>query len=108
MKQILNTKGANLASQSMVEQRDRKQVLICNGNDDPFVSKEEVLSCKSLLESDYECSVEILEFESTKHGFTNPAQDFNPSESFAFNQIATIESWRRTINLLKETLYVTT
>lgn len=82
------------------------QVLICNGNQDPFVPQDDIKKAKRLLESQG-CEVNILNFDGVKHGFTNPAQDFNPSDAFAFNEQAAEDSWTLTIQLLRNTLSLT-
>eukprot|EP00547_Thalassionema_nitzschioides_P018472 CAMPEP_0194237694 /NCGR_PEP_ID=MMETSP0158-20130606/4623_1 /TAXON_ID=33649 /ORGANISM="Thalassionema nitzschioides, Strain L26-B" /LENGTH=394 /DNA_ID=CAMNT_0038971777 /DNA_START=224 /DNA_END=1411 /DNA_ORIENTATION=+ len=80
------------------------QVLICNGVDDPFVQQKHVENAKQLLERKGGCHVRVLNFDKVKHGFSNPAQDFNPSDAFAFNEDAATKSWDAAIQLLKETL----
>lgn len=79
-----------------------KNVLICNGMDDPFVGKDDLQKAKILLEKEG-CNVNVLNFDNVQHGFTNPAQDFNPSESFAYNEDAAKLSWDSAIQLLRDT-----
>ncbi len=79
----------------------KTKVLICNGKSDPFVHENDINKAKSLLEMKG-CDVEILNFEGVKHGFTNPAQDYNPSDAFAFNKNAANASWEATIQILKQ------
>jgi dienelactone hydrolase len=83
---------------------DRTRVLICNGEQDPFVSQQEVEVAKKILESSQGCIVHIMNFNGVKHGFTNPAQDFNPSDEFAYDENAANLSWEATLNLLRETI----
>lgn len=78
------------------------KVLICNGKNDPFVDQDDVQKAKLLLEMEG-CDVKILNFEYVRHGFTNPAQDFNPLEAFAYNEVAAKISWDSSIQLLNET-----
>ncbi len=80
-----------------------KSVLICNGLSDPFVSNDSLQFGKSVFERNY-WNVEVLNFDNVKHGFTNPAQDFNPSENFAFDKYAADCSWEATRMLLKRQL----
>lgn len=82
---------------------NRTQVLICNGKMDPFVQENDIEKAKNLLEIKG-CDVTILNFDGVKHGFTNPAQDYNPSDAFAFNDHAAKTSWDSTIQLLRQTL----
>ena len=81
-----------------------KRVLICNGASDPFVSDSDLEASRKTFEYNG-WKVEILNLEGVKHGFTNPAQDCNPSESFAYNDDAAKISWSSTIDLLKEVMF---
>lgn len=81
----------------------KSHVLVCNGKSDPFVSQESVEMCKAIMEN-HSCKVEVLNLENVRHGFSNPAQDFNPSESFAFDQNAANLSWKRMRELLQKQL----
>lgn len=79
-------------------------VLICNGKQDPFVPQDDMKKAKMLLQSQG-CEVNILNFDGVRHGFTNPAQDYNPSDSFAFNEEAAAEeAWTPTMQMLRESL----
>lgn len=82
---------------------NRPSCLICNGKDDPFVKREDLEKCKRIFESNG-WQWKLLENERTRHGFTNPAQDLNPNEAFAFNEEAAASSWEAVCNLLKEKL----
>lgn len=79
------------------------RVLIFNGEEDPFVPQNDVNMANKILESQG-CDVNIMNFDSVRHGFTNPAQDYNPSDAFSYDEDAANSSWESTINLLRETL----
>lgn len=79
------------------------KVLLCNGADDPFVSDSDLEACtKSFAKNGVDWR--LISYENARHGFTNPAQDLNPSEAFGFHEKAAMESWNEGIELLKETL----
>ena len=82
---------------------DRPSCLVCNGSDDPFVNEKDLSNCKQIFESNG-WEWKLLEYEGTCHGFTNPAQDLNPSEAFAFNKDSAESSWLEAMVLLKEKL----
>ena len=82
-----------------------KGALICNGLCDPFISKESFDSGVETLQANF-WEVEVLQFESVKHGFTNPAQDLNPNDSFAFDKEAATNSWKKSIELIKKYLVI--
>eukprot|EP00551_Chaetoceros_affinis_P011174 CAMPEP_0203668976 /NCGR_PEP_ID=MMETSP0090-20130426/5458_1 /ASSEMBLY_ACC=CAM_ASM_001088 /TAXON_ID=426623 /ORGANISM="Chaetoceros affinis, Strain CCMP159" /LENGTH=409 /DNA_ID=CAMNT_0050533539 /DNA_START=140 /DNA_END=1369 /DNA_ORIENTATION=+ len=78
-------------------------VLICNGKSDPFVSRKNLEIGKKTFEG-HSWNINILDFEDVKHGFTNPAQDYNPSDAFSFNEKASGTSWDAAKQLLKKQL----
>jgi dienelactone hydrolase len=84
----------------MVQQRD---VLICNGKSDPFISQNDLEVAKKLMEEKM-YNVTVMEFDGAKHGFTNPAQNFNENDAFEYNEYAAKESWKATMELLKRRL----
>eukprot|EP00594_Rhizosolenia_setigera_P003742 CAMPEP_0178951824 /NCGR_PEP_ID=MMETSP0789-20121207/7449_1 /TAXON_ID=3005 /ORGANISM="Rhizosolenia setigera, Strain CCMP 1694" /LENGTH=359 /DNA_ID=CAMNT_0020632757 /DNA_START=110 /DNA_END=1189 /DNA_ORIENTATION=+ len=93
----------NIEVSESFKDKNGTKVLICNGMSDPFVQQNDINAAKLLLEK-RDCDVEILNFENVKHGFTNPAQDYNPSDAFSFDENAAKISWEATIDLLKRAL----
>lgn len=88
-------------TKSLVVRPHPTKVLICTGKEDPFVPENDVNNAKSLLETNG-CDITILNFNNVRHGFTNPAQNYNPSDAFAFDPLAAEKSWKHTIQLLKK------
>lgn len=82
------------------------KVLICNGMEDPFVSSEMLDAAVATFER-HSCQVTLSNLRGAKHGFTNPAQDFNPNPSFGFNAKAANISWTAACNLLQSQLGIT-
>ncbi len=76
-------------------------VLVCTGEDDPFVGKED-LALATTMFNEIGCNCRVMKFEKTRHGFTNPAQDYNPSDAFAYNEDSYSKSWSATRSLLKK------
>ena len=89
-------------SQTMHES-NKATILICNGDLDPFVNQETDLTNAIDTFRANGHTVRLVNLEGAKHGFSNPAQDFNPNEAFAYNDEAARQSWSETLNLLKET-----
>jgi len=83
----------------------KPNVLVCTGEDDPFVGKQD-LALATAMFNDIGCNCRVMEFEKTRHGFTNPAQDYNPSDAFAFNEDSYTKSWSATRDLLKKAFKV--
>jgi dienelactone hydrolase len=88
---------ADFSSRSAVD------VLICHGTEDPFVSPESLESALATFQA-YGCRTSLLQLPA-KHGFTNPAQDFNPNPAFAFHPDAASKAWQQAVNLVKTTLW---
>jgi dienelactone hydrolase len=78
-------------------------ILICNGAEDPFVSESSLKNAVATMER-YGHEVTILQLKGAKHGFTNPAQEFNPNEAFKFNRGGAEKAWSSALDLLKATL----
>jgi dienelactone hydrolase len=82
---------------------EEPEMLICNGMEDPFVSKDDLETAKnSFEENGYK--VEILQLEGAKHGFSNPAQAFNENPAFGYNERAASRAWTATMELLQRAL----
>eukprot|EP00522_Entomoneis_paludosa_P003315 CAMPEP_0172471890 /NCGR_PEP_ID=MMETSP1065-20121228/68052_1 /TAXON_ID=265537 /ORGANISM="Amphiprora paludosa, Strain CCMP125" /LENGTH=398 /DNA_ID=CAMNT_0013230005 /DNA_START=75 /DNA_END=1271 /DNA_ORIENTATION=+ len=79
------------------------EVLICNGVEDPFVPDKSLEQALGLLQKlNYRAS--LLQLVNAKHGFTNPAQDFNDNPSFAFQKEAADKSWKQAVNMFQRAL----
>ena len=77
-------------------------ILICNGQLDPFVDQDTVLRHAIDTLQHLGHNVRLLQLEGAKHGFTNPAQDFNPNQAFRYNAEAAELSWSEANALLKK------
>ena len=75
-------------------------VLICHGTKDPFVSAENLERALATLQS-RRFRTSLLQLPA-KHGFTNPAQDFNENPAFAFDAESATKAWRQATNLLRQ------
>lgn len=92
----------SLGSNSNDELDESKpNVLICTGDDDPFVKEQHLRGAIDMF-TKVGCNCRVILFENTRHGFTNPAQDYNPSDAFAFDAQAYLESFSATRSLLRK------
>jgi len=71
-------------------------ILVCNGADDPFVTKEQIEAFKKEMDS-AKVQYEFVNYEGAVHSFTSPAADslgkkFNMP--LAYNEKADKESWQ--------------
>ena len=80
-----------------------REVLICTGKSDPFVASEDLEFARATMQKQ-NFSVRIMEFDGAKHGFTNPAQDFNSNPAFQYNEAAATQSWETSMALLRRKL----
>lgn len=87
------------------EERDDScvDVLICHGTEDPFVSDDNIERALATFQA-HRFRTSLLQLPA-KHGFTNPAQDFNDSPAFAFHAESATKSWRQATNLVRQKLW---
>jgi dienelactone hydrolase len=79
------------------------EILICHGTEDPFVPPEALKQALETLQY-FRHTTSLLQLRGAKHGFSNPAQDFNDNPAFGFNQEAASKAWRQALALLKRRL----
>ena len=79
------------------------EILIANGLLDPFVDQKTVLKNAVDTLQKLGHKVRLLQLEGARHGFSNPAQDFNENEAFAYNAEAADTAWSEATALLKRT-----
>jgi dienelactone hydrolase len=78
----------------------KTEILICRGTEDPFCSDESIERALQTLTHNRNI-VSLLQLQGSKHGFTNPAQDFNENPAFGFDQVSADKAWRQTMALLR-------
>jgi len=90
------------AKSTEVNQRQcHPRALICNGNSDPYVKPEDLKAVLKIFERSL-FALQVLSFDGAFHGFTNPYQDINPDENFAYSKEGAQKSWDSTIKLLHD------
>mmetsp|Transcript_31939 Transcript_31939/g.69117 ORF Transcript_31939/g.69117 Transcript_31939/m.69117 type:complete len:399 (+) Transcript_31939:278-1474(+) len=95
--------NAESATESTSSIAQKPHALICHGGSDPFVKAEELKACERIFRRNG-WEWELLKFDDARHGFTNPAQDFNPSDAFAFDEQAATLSWTAACSLMRRKL----
>ena len=80
------------------------KVLICNGEADPLISKEEIDAFKKEFD---EAGVpyKFINYPDAKHAFTNPKSTFIAQRTglpFGYNEKADKESWAELVEFLKD------
>ena len=79
-------------------------VLVCNGADDPFVTKEQIDAFKKEMD-DAKVQYEFINYDGAIHSFTSPAADSlgkKFSMPFAYNEKADKESWQEMQNVFNK------
>jgi dienelactone hydrolase len=84
----------------------RCEILVCNGASDPFVSGSMLSNAIDTFTVQGHI-VSLLQLQGAKHGFTNPAQQYNPNVAFDYHQDAANKAWKQSIGLLARTLQLT-
>ena len=76
------------------------KVLVCTGDDNPFVPAADLSAALGAFRG-LGYHSEARPFAETCHCFTNPAQDVNPSAAFAYDEEASAAAWTAVLSLLK-------
>ncbi|GAX26880.1 hypothetical protein FisN_9Lh174 [Fistulifera solaris] len=92
--------GIKAPAESVAVSSAGAEVLICNGVEDPFVSSQTLENALATFQQ-YGYRLSLLQLKGAKHGFTNPAQDFNDNPAFAFHTESARKSWHQATALLK-------
>ncbi|KAL7468536.1 hypothetical protein ACHAXS_008773 [Conticribra weissflogii] len=79
------------------------EILVCTGTNDPFVHVEDLDAARDMF-NDLGYNCRVMELDGTRHGFTNPAQQFNPSPAFEYNTESCNFAWSATLKLLQSKL----
>jgi dienelactone hydrolase len=82
------------------ENASTSRILICNGKEDPFVAPTDLAEATEYFRANG-FEVETLQLEKAKHGFTNPAQDFNTNPAFGFSKEGAVLAWNKAMELLR-------
>ena len=80
------------------------QVLVMNGEEDPFVPPEQIAAFKKEME-DAKVNYKFVNYPGAKHSFTNPDADANGTKfnlPLNYNAIADKESWFELQSFLKQ------
>lgn len=100
---VLSSSAGDTAVEEEPDTEQQCEILICHGVDDPFVSDESLDAALETFHS-HRHTATLLKLEGVKHGFSNPAQEFNTNPAFGFDEKAASESWHQTLELLKRRL----
>ncbi|MEW9856824.1 dienelactone hydrolase family protein [Novosphingobium sp. M1R2S20] len=81
----------------------RSRLLVCHGNDDPLVPREQVIAFWDEM-SDAAANWHFHAYSGVKHGFTDPGSDARGLPAIAYDASADRQSWSAMTNLFDEIL----
>lgn len=76
-------------------------ILVCHGNDDPFVSPDEVKAFKAEM-TKRKVALNFIGYPDTVHSFTNPEADKRGMDGAKYNKAAAEHSWNEMKSFLKK------
>jgi dienelactone hydrolase len=79
------------------------EVSLNQGEDDPYVPKEELNHFTSQLEMQPQVSWKLHHYPGVVHGFTNPSHEFHPSPNFDYAEKATVQSMTEALAMFRRT-----
>ena len=81
----------------------RSRVLVCHGDKDPMVPRDQVRAFMDEMDAagaDWHLHI----YGAARHGFTDPASDTRPLDAVAYNTSADRQSWAAMLGFFEETL----
>jgi dienelactone hydrolase len=79
----------------------KAKILVCNGNDDPFVPREQVTALIEEL-TKVGADWQIINYGGTVHSFTNPEADSRGVPALKYNKLSDERSWKSMMNFFDE------
>jgi dienelactone hydrolase len=71
----------------------KAKILVCHGNDDPFVPAEHVASLIAEMK-DAGADWQFINYGGTVHSFTNPEADSRGLPALKYNKLSDERSWK--------------
>jgi dienelactone hydrolase len=98
---IVSFHGGLQTQRPAVAGQVKAKILVCNGNDDPFVPAEHVTG---LIEEPTKAGADcqIINYGGTVHSFTNPEADSRGLPALKYNKLSDERSWMAMLNFLDE------
>ena len=84
-----------------VDKDNLPQLLIFNGEKDPFISLDDKLAAQKLMSNHL---WKWIDYKNCYHGFSNPAQATNSNPNFDYNEDAAKKSWDSVCQFLNKNL----
>ncbi len=81
----------------------KAKILVCNGNDDPYVPAEHVASLIAEM-NEAGADWQFINYGGTVHSFTNPEADSRGLPALKYNELSDERSWKAMLNFFDEIL----
>jgi dienelactone hydrolase len=81
----------------------KAKVLVCNGDDDTFISADSIKAFRAALDEAHVTN-EFVGYKGAVHGFTVPDADKANVKGMKYDKAADADSWKRMLALFKDTL----
>jgi dienelactone hydrolase len=97
----------NITADDASKSAECLRLLICHGREDPFIKREHVHLYHTMLDAlsgppNPKVQWSMLEFGGVRHGFSNPAQEFNPNQkTFGYDATAARVAWDTALSILR-------
>jgi dienelactone hydrolase len=100
---IVSFHGGLQTQRPAVAGQVKAKILVCNGNDDPFVPAEHVASLIAEM-NEAGADWQYIDYGGTVHSFTNPEADSRGLPALKYNKLSDERSWKAMLNFFDEIL----
>jgi dienelactone hydrolase len=98
---IVSFHGGLQTQRPAVAGQVKAKILVCNGNDDPFVPAEHVTALINEL-TKAGADWQIINYGGTVHSFTNPEADSRGNPALKYNKLSDERSWKAMTSFFDE------
>jgi dienelactone hydrolase len=100
---IVSFHGGLQTQRPAVAGQVKAKIMVCHGNDDPFVPAEHVASLIAEL-NEAGADWQFINYGGTVHSFTNPEADSRGLPALKYNKLSDERSWKAMLNFFDEIL----
>jgi dienelactone hydrolase len=100
---IVSFHGGLQTQRPAVAGQVKAKILVCHGNDDPFVPAEHISSLITEL-NETGADWQLINYGGTVHSFTNPEADSRGLPALKYNKLSDERSWKAMLDFFDEIL----
>ena len=101
LKGVVSFHGGLATAVPASTEKPKAAILVCHGNDDPFVKADEVKAFKEEM-GKRRALLNFIGYPGTVHSFTNPDVDRHNLDGAKYNKAADEHSWKEMLTFLKK------